>query len=90
MNLSRVVLASVFLLPLIGCSPVRPDPPRVIEVPKIVKQYPPADLLRNCPVAKYEPGHDWQWVAQWAFKNYESLVSCDQDKAALRDWSARP
>jgi len=58
-----------------------------VEVPKIVKQYPPSDLLRDCPVAKYEPGHDWNWIAQWAFKNYSALLNCNTDKAALREWT---
>lgn len=78
-----IALVALCPLPLTGCSPTK-----AIIKTEIVKQYPPAAWLQDCPVPKYVPGQPWEYIPSFA-RAQQDTIACDQcDKARLRAWVA--
>lgn len=76
----KLVSAHVLLALAAGCAAL-PGPP--------VKMLPPAELLQAC----QEPPGDAQTngsMAVWLQGLRGALAACNADKAALREWAARP
>lgn len=62
------------------------DPPaKIVEKVVIEKQYPPALLVRDCPLPAFT-GDETGDVFAYAADLIEELKRCNADKAALREW----
>lgn len=80
---NALALGALCLALLTACST-----PRSVVKTEIVKQYPPAAWVQNCPMPAYIAGQDWAYVAEYAKALQLALDQCNCDKAKLRAWSA--
>ena len=62
--------------------------PKAIVKTEIVKQYPPAAWVQDCPVPAYMAGQDWAYLGEYAKSLQSALAECNCDKAKLRAWNA--
>lgn len=76
------MLLGLSLLLSIGCSP------KAIVKPEVVKQYPPAAWIQDCPVPTYISGQDWAYIGEYAKSLQLALEQCNCDKVKLRAWAS--
>jgi len=55
-----------------------------------VREYPPAELLRDCPAVPYNGDGSNGSVVQHIADLRHALRECAADKTALRDWARDP
>lgn len=83
-SMKRRALALAVLCPLLLTACL----PKTIVKTEIVKQYPPAAWLQDCPVPPYIPGQPWEYLATYT-ASQQNTIACDRcDKARLRAWAA--
>ncbi len=82
-RLSRPILAGAMLLSLTACSSpfwVKRQPVNFLEI------LPPIELTQDCPVPSSTHVRTNGEFVEWSKAVYDSLLACNVDKAALRQW----
>ena len=59
---------------------------RTVQETQIEKQYPPQNLLRDCPKPDFT-GRTWADLLEHTEELKTALDKCNEDKRSLREWA---